>query len=169
MAENLNFETTASYCYKNLDSNCVKYGRLYTWSNAMEVCPRGWRLPNKEDWETLLKNVGGDKSAGKVLKSQTAWAEEGNGTDDYGFSALPAGERTYFDVCSVKGSGYLVDFAYKAKAKYDSLGFAANFWTSTKSSEDNVFVLKLHYNKDAAALISVCDEYYSFSVRCVKE
>ena len=118
---------------------------------------------------TLFENVGGNKTAGKVLKSQMEWSENGNGTDDYGFSALPAGERTYFDVCSHKGSGYLVDFAYKAKAKYDSLGSAANFWSSTKSSEDNVIVMKLHYNKDAAALISVCDEYYSFSVRCVKE
>ncbi len=169
MAENLNFETTASYCYKNLDSNCVKYGRLYTWSNAMEVCPRGWRLPNKEDWEALLKNVGGDKSAGKVLKSQTAWTEEGNGTDDYGFSALPAGERTFFDVCSHKGSGYLVDFAYKAKAKYDSLGSAANFWSSTKDGDDNVYAMKLHCNMDDASLNSVCGEFYSLSVRCVKE
>ena len=169
MAENLNFETAASYCYKNLDSNCVKYGRLYTWASAMEVCPRGWRLPNKEDWMTLLRNVGGKKIAGKSLKSQKEWSETGNGTDDYGFTALPAGERTYFDVCSHKGGGYLVDFAYKAKAKYDSLGSAANFWSSTKSSEDNVFILKLHYNKDAAALIPACDEFYSFSVRCVKE
>ena len=64
MAENLNYETENSYCYDDRMSNCLKYGRLYTWSNAMEVCPRGWRLPNKEDWETLLKNVGGDKSAG---------------------------------------------------------------------------------------------------------
>jgi len=168
MAENLNFETTASYCYKNLDSNCVKYGRLYTWSNAMEVCPRGWRLPNKEDWETLLKNVGGDKSAGKVLKSQTAWAEEGNGTDDYGFSALPAGERTYFDVCSVKG-GYTADHMFKAKVNYDSLGVEANFWSSTKDGDDNVYAMKLHCNMDDASLNSVCGEFYSLSVRCVKE
>ena len=168
MAENLNFETTASYCYKNLDSNCVKYGRLYTWSNAMEVCPRGWRLPNKEDWETLLKNVGGDKSAGKVLKSQTAWAEEGNGTDDYGFSALPAGERTYFDVCSVKG-GYTADHMFKAKVNYDSLGVEANFWSSTKDGDDNVYAMKLHCNMDDASLNSVCGEFYSLSVRCVKD
>jgi uncharacterized protein (TIGR02145 family) len=168
MAENLNFETTASYCYKNLDSNCVKYGRLYTWSNAMEVCPRGWRLPNKEDWETLLKNVGGNKSAGKVLKSQTAWTEEGNGTDDYGFSALPAGERTYFDVCSVKG-GYTADHMFKAKVNYDSLGVEANFWSSTKDGDDNVYAMKLHCNMDDASLNSVCGEFYSLSVRCVKE
>ena len=168
MAENLNFETAASYCYKNLDSNCVKYGRLYTWSNAMEVCPRGWRLPNKEDWETLLKNVGGDKSAGKVLKSQTAWAEEGNGTDDYGFSALPAGERTYFDVCSVKGD-YTADHMFKAKVNYDSLGVDANFWSSTKDGDDNVYAMKLHCNMDDASLNSVCGEFYSLSVRCVKE
>jgi uncharacterized protein (TIGR02145 family) len=168
MAENLNFETAASYCYKNLDSNCVKYGRLYTWASAMEVCPRGWRLPNKEDWEALLKNVGGDKSAGKVLKSQTAWTEDGNGTDSYGFSALPAGERTYFDVCAVKG-GYTADHMFKAKVNYDSLGVDANFWSSTKDGDDNVYAMKLHCNMDDASLNSVCGEFYSLSVRCVKD
>ena len=36
MAENLNYETANSYCYNNADSNCTKYGRLYTWAAAMD-------------------------------------------------------------------------------------------------------------------------------------
>lgn len=36
MAQNLNYETDNSYCYDNQDSNCTKYGRLYTWAAAMD-------------------------------------------------------------------------------------------------------------------------------------
>ncbi len=40
MAENLNYNynegSAKSYCYNNSSSNCNKYGRLYTWSAAMD-------------------------------------------------------------------------------------------------------------------------------------
>ncbi len=40
MAENLNFKynynTAISMCYDNYAKNCVSYGRLYTWSAAMD-------------------------------------------------------------------------------------------------------------------------------------
>ena len=36
MAQNLNYETANSYCYRNNASNCTKYGRLYTWAAAMD-------------------------------------------------------------------------------------------------------------------------------------
>ena len=38
--------------------------------------------------------VGWD-SAGKMLKSKTDWYGNGNGTDDYGFSALPVGISSF--------------------------------------------------------------------------
>ena len=39
MAMNLNYRTDSSWCYKNADSNCAKYGRLYNWTAAMNACP----------------------------------------------------------------------------------------------------------------------------------
>ena len=36
MAQNLNYETANSYCYNDNASNCIKYGRLYTWAAAMD-------------------------------------------------------------------------------------------------------------------------------------
>ena len=36
MAENLNYETTDSYCYNDIASNCTKFGRLYIWAAAMD-------------------------------------------------------------------------------------------------------------------------------------
>jgi hypothetical protein len=60
MAENLNYETTNSYCYDDDPSNCSKYGRLYTWAAATKACPIGWHLPSDDEWNTLFTAVGGD-------------------------------------------------------------------------------------------------------------
>jgi uncharacterized protein (TIGR02145 family)/uncharacterized repeat protein (TIGR02543 family) len=118
MAENLNYDTadgTGSWCYENNPDSCVKYGRLYNWNTAMAgkasskknpsgvqgVCPAGWHLPSYDEWDILSMFTGSWEMAGK-LKSTSGWyisimgfftGEEGNGTDDYGFSALPGGER----------------------------------------------------------------------------
>mgnify|MGYP003552670525 CR=1 FL=1 len=69
MAENLNVKTKDSWCYDDEESNCKKYGRLYTRRAAMKACPSGWHLPSKSEFETLIEAVGGKSEAGKMLKS----------------------------------------------------------------------------------------------------
>ena len=93
MAQNLNYETANSYCCKDSASYCTKYGRLYTWAAATTACPEGWHLPSQTEWEVLFTAVGGQSTAGKVLKSTSGWNNGGNGTDAFAFSALPAGGR----------------------------------------------------------------------------
>jgi uncharacterized protein (TIGR02145 family) len=93
MAENLNYETGKSWCYDNKESNGNKYGRLYDWKTAMKVCPSGWHLPSRAEWDGLVGVAGGKTTAGKKLKSTSGWNGNGNVTDDYGFSALPGGLR----------------------------------------------------------------------------
>ncbi|MDR2584221.1 MAG: hypothetical protein LBC75_12135 [Fibromonadaceae bacterium] len=85
-----------SICYKGDESNCRKYGRLYKWFTAKAVCPKGWRLPNADEWQALVDFAGGDKVAGKKLKASSGWYNDytkksGNGEDKFGFSALPGG------------------------------------------------------------------------------
>ena len=89
MAENLNFRPRSgnTWCYGNDNSNCDKYGRLYTWDAAKSACPAGWRLPANEDWNDLVGEADGKDAAGGMLKSKTDW----DGTDEFGFSALPGG------------------------------------------------------------------------------
>ena len=90
MGENLNYQTSNSKCYGNDASNCAKYGKLYNWNDALSACPVGWHLPSNAEWNTLTRVVGGS-TAGTRLKSKTGWSNNGNGTDDVGFSALPGG------------------------------------------------------------------------------
>jgi uncharacterized protein (TIGR02145 family) len=113
MAENLNYAAQGSRCYNDDNTYCDAYGRLYDWATAMNidaiynttiwngsvanhrgVCPQGWHVPNYAEWVTLTNYAGGTNAAGTKLKATSGWnAHEtyGNGTDDYGFAALPAG------------------------------------------------------------------------------
>jgi len=113
MAENLNYQpqTGKSWCYDDNADNCNKYGRLYDWGTAKKVCPTGWHLPTSKEWDNLSLAAGGKKNidesgeldyyywigVGKKLKAKNGWNDNkdqsGNGTDEYGFSALPGGHR----------------------------------------------------------------------------
>jgi uncharacterized protein (TIGR02145 family) len=91
MAENLNYAAKGSKCYKNKEAYGAKYGRLYDWETAKKACPAGWHLPSNAEWQTLVDFVGGKDIASKKLKSTSGWKNGGNGTDEYGFLALPGG------------------------------------------------------------------------------
>jgi uncharacterized protein (TIGR02145 family) len=147
MAENLNFKTPYSFCYDDSTSNCTKYGRLYKLYEAVAACPDGWRLPTLEDWNTLLYSVGGESVAGKKLKSSKGWLGEGNGTDNYGFSVLPAGFRYREDSYSNEGF-FTVFYAYNNSSSY-------------------VYGVNLSYYSDHAELKPEDSDTF-FSVRCIK-
>ena len=85
MAENLNYDTPTSACFDNDTKNCAKYGRLYSAREAQTICPEGWHLPTRGEFEQLLESAGGN--------FENLKAYEWGGKDPYGFSALPAGKN----------------------------------------------------------------------------
>jgi len=98
MAENLNYEAKGSKCHENKPDNCQKYGRLYDLNTATKACPKDWHLPSDKEWQTLLA-LGG--IAKKEFKARSGWGnslngKSGNGTDIYGFSALPSDGKAGF-------------------------------------------------------------------------
>ena len=160
MAENLNYADSVktpslkgqSSCYDGAAANCEKYGRLYTWAAAIDsVCPSGWHLPSRDEWDTLITAVGGSSTAGTVLKSQTGWTAYVGITneDAFGFSALPAGERTNYGGYSLGGS-------------------EAYFWSSTENGRSDAYRMYLYSYEDNAFLSDI-DKNYGHSVRCVKD
>ena len=109
-AENLNYNASGSRCYDDLEANCNTYGRLYNWSTAMGVCPSGWHLPSDDEWQTLIDFAGGN-DAGTKLKATSGWNDDyrgqsGNGTDEYGFLALPGGRGGPDSFGFVRDAGY---------------------------------------------------------------
>ena len=158
MAENLNYEMTESFCYDDMDSNCTKYGRLYTWTAAMDACPTGWHLPSLMEYTSLVSYVGGASIAGKRLKSTSGWGENSNGSDDYGFTGISAGEnqRIVFDT--------------NEQGSYWGEGGYAYFWTSTLKYGNSAYYLQLLFGADYIRLTET-DETgsYGMSVRCLKD
>ena len=190
MAENLNFETAGSFCPEGDSRNCKRLGRLYSWAEARSVCPEGWRLPTKVDFETLVAATSEDAAqspsqslahsrddnlstvpsasnavqnnrAGAALKSRDGWFKKGNGTDEFGFNALPAGYRS---------AVLKADDGAITGGKFDGIGGYAYFWSATQDAEkpeSNAFYLFLSFSSDAASLNSFAKEDYR-SVRCVR-
>jgi len=153
MAENLNYLTSSdSWCYSGSADSCAKYGRLYDWETAKTVCPTGWHLPSRDEWGALAIAAGGtgtygaDGAVGKALKSTSGWNGNGNGTDSFGFSALPGGYRSF-------GGGF-----------YDA-GNRGHWWTATEAGSGNPYYRYLYYNYDKVGEYNE-NKSYGFSVRC---
>ncbi|WP_290731735.1 fibrobacter succinogenes major paralogous domain-containing protein [Fibrobacter sp. UBA3629] len=148
MAENLNYYYKyASYCYDNDANNCSIYGRLYSAhiSNFDSICPNGWHIPDTTEWRVLFDAVGGQSIAAKVLKSLN-W-NSGNGTDIYGFAALPA--------------GYTSNYGYDI---YE--GEAAFFWSAPGNTSYRRGVNMYNNRDDAVSASGSAIEHRS--VRCIK-
>jgi uncharacterized protein (TIGR02145 family) len=158
MAQDLNYKMDSSWCYDNKESNCKKYGRLYTWDAAMMACPNGLMLPDSADWNRLVATTGGRFTAGKILKAKNGWKEHrisGNGTDDYGFSAMPNGGR------SSDGNFY-------------SAGTFGNWWTATEYYNNSAYYIFMRYHTDYVGMnkgwvMGKNNKGYAFSVRCVAD
>ena len=95
--------------YHNQPAFVTTYGRLYNWTavnNIQGLCPAGWHVPTLGEWaelEDYITSQGFAGTEGTALKSTTGWNNGGNGTDDFGFSALPGGFRYEQGVFSSKG------------------------------------------------------------------
>ena len=178
MAENLNYDVEGSRCYDDLDSNCDIYGRLYDWIMVMGfdascresdrctinrphqgACPSGWHIPSDGEWVVLYDYAGGQATAGTKLKATSGWNDykekSGNGTDDYGFSALPGGSGNW---STLVGGSFFRNIGEEG------------YWQSTLTRGDGrtIWVQGMFYNVEDAGAVS---KYKSLlmSVRCVKD
>ena len=170
MAENLNYfdiEGAASsikndWCYWDKPENCESAGRLYTWKVAQRICPEGWRLPTKADWESLLQEVGADSlneilwKGSSKLKSVNGWENEGSGTDDFGFTALPAGMK----------------FTTRTQDGFTYHGCSSLMWAATEADGGAADSLAYHMYLDCSndnAIVNTVRKINGLSVRCVKD
>ena len=147
MAENLDYAAEGSKCYDNESANCEIYGHLYNWNTAKKSCPSGWHLPSKNEWEVLDKAVGGQEVAGKNLKANSGWNYDGNGTDEFDFSALPGGHGN-----SDGGFFYV--------------GGTGNWWSATDGGASLAYLRGINSSSNVDGGYNYKSNL--FSVRCVQ-
>jgi len=168
MAENLNYNASGSRCYGDNTGGdslnyCGAYGRLYDWATAMgldsscntnncqnqvsaidDICPDGWHVPSDAEWTTLVRFVG--SNAGTKLKSRSGW-NDGNGTDNFGFSALPGG--------------------YGEDSKFDHVGGHGGWWSATEFNALNTRGRSMNRN-DGVYLFNNLKSW-QLSLRCIRD
>jgi len=173
MAENLNYDVSGSVCYNNLESNCLAYGRLYTWATAMDldkscnlnvcldqvqskhrgICPEGWHIPSDSDWDALITTVG--DNSGSHLKAQFGWSNCSSSgssymcSDTYGFSALPGGHGLF-------------------DGKTETIERYGYWWGSDEYDDDDAYNRHMTYASDGVSR-SLNYKTNLFSVRCILE
>lgn len=175
-ASNLDYSVSAGVtigaCYENNSDYCAKFGRLYTWAEAVAlhqgcnmrdstytactltepvqgICPTGWHVPSSKDWEDLKAIT----SIAPNVRSQDEWLPSayevgGPGIDLFGFRALPAGVMIN-DIWS-------------------HLGGAAYFWSSKELSGREAPVAVLTNTSDVFNEKSKYGKSIRASVRCIK-
>jgi len=153
MAQNLNYAPpnapSFSRCNSSMPGYCDTYGRTYRWAYANMSCPVSWHLPQAAEWDALLTSVGGSAIAGNQLKSSTSWMNNTQGSDLYGFDALPVGKWN-------ASSNLLTQFGTKAY-----------WWTATDKDFNYAIALSLNSGTD----VSIADAHNGdyLSVRCVQD
>lgn len=110
------------YCWEDTDAGCDGRGAFFEWTEATQdyagqpdlpvagICPEGFHLPSKAEWDTLIDGLGGTSAAPAKL------AEGG----ESGFDAVMTGYR-----CTMNGG-------YRPSAM--SSETMAYFWTSEQDS-----------------------------------
>ncbi|WP_249268897.1 fibrobacter succinogenes major paralogous domain-containing protein [Fibrobacter sp. UWB1] len=128
------------------------------------ICPPGWHLPDTTEWVALFMAVGGqstdhpgESTAGYIIKTQRGWNDykgiSGNGSDAFGFSALPAGHG---DVGSNKV--YFYDY-----------GCYTDFWGAYDYGGSLAYRIALSFAAPDIAYLGHGTKRLAFSVRCVKD
>lgn len=136
------------------------YGCYYNWyavSYGYAIAPDGWHVPTLEEWQELkdyLTNDGHSGTEGTALKSTSGWINDGNGTDDYDFNALPGNY-------SLSGGGF---------GNEDPVGEKCFFWSSTMSESDLPYCAQLTWDSSELDLRATDkSKHNGLSIRCVRD
>ncbi|MBQ9194010.1 MAG: hypothetical protein IJ156_09860 [Bacteroidales bacterium] len=147
--------TGLGLAYENADVTSYPIGRFYTWGEAMDACPEGWRLPTAEEWATLGKEAA-PLLADAYLNSKRMW--------EY----WPAAPRTNTTTLAIIPSGYALPSLTTPtfKRMYD---YAA-FWTASEHPEDGSLARYFYIFTEENEVRSTYGEKGSLalSVRCVR-
>jgi uncharacterized protein (TIGR02145 family) len=139
-----------AWCYYNgKDENGSNYGKLYNWyavNDSRGLAPKGWHIPTDSEWTVLTNFLG--SNAAKKMKSATEWENNGNGDNNSGFAAFPAGHRL-------------------ATGEFYGIGQFCFFWSATDYITGSAWYRTLNYH-DVSAGRDNNAEGFGFSVRCIR-
>jgi len=138
--------------YLNGATNTVSWNPVPT-GHVQGICPTGWHIPTGDEWTeltTYVSNNGHSGTEGTALKSTSGWNSGGNGTDNFGFTGLPAGFRS------------------RVSGGFDQLSSRGMWWSSTDNEQYDAVIRSLAYNS-VFVIPSYSHRSQGHSVRCLQD
>lgn len=123
--------------YDDDDAN-AKYGCLYSWEGAQDMCPEGWRLPTLEEWKSLCESLGGFGEL-SYTKNSRSWDQKGDPIEAY--------NQLIEDGAS--GLNLILGGGYSSEAdEYQDMDTYGAYWTADEINEDEAYCIELTLNSD---------------------
>lgn len=153
--------------FANSEAMTDVFGLYYSWEDAMEACPEGWRLPSEEDFTNLalsqgviaepfanVKGLAGKLMGDLYFNSEKMWEywPKVQITDDARLSFMPVGYGISTSTDKHRFDGYL---------EY------AAFWTSSEYAGKGV-IRYIYYDKDVVYADAVSKKDIKANVRCIR-
>lgn len=155
MAQNLNYKNdNQSFCFDSDTLFCKEKGRLYTWENALKVCPEGWHLPDSSEYNALIDFVEKNNNGLPTKKS------------------LTSGTFNIFGFSIILGSGYVVRGEYSNEGGGNGNSY---FWTASEtdgldsSRPPETFARARGIRTSSNALVKLSwEKIHALAVRCIQ-
>jgi uncharacterized protein (TIGR02145 family) len=142
--------------FNGYDSLTKKYGRMYTWyaaSDARNICPTGWHVPNESEWDKMIAVLGGDSLAGGKMKDTS--------TIEWNYPNLA--EVNQYNL-KVKSTGYRSEFG-----SYVNQGKFTFFWSSSSDPDDKDYgIAYAVYAHTKKIYKQPKSKRIAMSIRCVR-
>ena len=155
MTRNLDIAVEGSRCYDDDPANCEKYGRIYTWAQAMAIDTKY----DREELGFLITPYRGICPEGSHLPTDDEWTELNEYIEEH------PEYKAYFT--------NQIGGAYDWKAFYRDEDVETVFWTATEYDVTGTafgfeFAWIWAYRKDGSIARSNPHKYMGAYVRCVK-
>ena len=142
-------------------------GRLYSWNEAVSVCPEGWHLPSDAEFAALAGIDGDSYTRGAIIEGCAGSLMADvyfNGTKMWTF--WPQVKITNSSKFSAVPIGYAVD--QEDSQKFNGANAYAVFWTSDSDGDSGIY---RYIYEDKTDVYCAKGDKKSFraSVRCVKD
>ncbi|XOV93207.1 MAG: BspA family leucine-rich repeat surface protein [Bacteroidota bacterium] len=129
------------------------YGALYNWYvvETDNICPSGWHVPSDAEWTTLIDYAGGEANAGNILKEEgtTHWISATGATDEFGFTALPGGDR-------------------KDAGAFANIRYGGYWWSATEADASTAWNRRMTYTITGVTRESPA-KWWGKSIRCIRD
>ena len=153
--------------FRSSPATAQMFGSFYTWEEALDACPEGWRLPTLADWESLAavmnggvpvdffddwKGLGAKASADARLNDERMWpySPDNLHANSIGWNAIPLG------------------FGAVGSNEVQGLNEYGCWWSAVEKNAGQAYYRYIYYDLDSFPVAFASKDDLRLSVRCVR-